>query len=53
MHGTPEEEQLNGLLEEYHGVFSLSKGDRGETVLIELHIDTGVPSALSSLCSKG
>ena len=26
---------------EYHQVFSLEKGDRGETNLIELHIDTG------------
>ena len=39
--GTPGEEQLSGLLEEYHEVFSLSKGNRGETDLIELHIDTG------------
>jgi len=29
------------LLEEYHNVFSLGKEDRGETELIELHIDTG------------
>ena len=39
--GTPGEEPLSGLLEEYHEVFSLGKGDRGETDLIELHIDTG------------
>ena len=29
------------MLEEYHEVFSLGKEDRGETDLIELHIDTG------------
>lgn len=39
--GTPEEEQLSAVLEEYHEVFSLGKEDRGETDLIELHIDTG------------
>ena len=53
------EEQLSSLLEEYHKVLSLGKGDRGETDLIELHIDTGdvatmeVPSVPSSLCSEG
>ncbi len=35
------QEQLGALLEEYHDVFSLGKEDRGETDLIELHIDTG------------
>ena len=39
--GTSGEEQLDTLFEEYHEVFSLSKEDRGETDLIELHIDTG------------
>ena len=39
--GTPGEEQLSGLLEEYHEFFSLNKGDQEETDLIELHIDTG------------
>ena len=39
--GTRGEERLGALLEEYHEVFSLSKEDRGETDLIELHIDTG------------
>ena len=39
--GTPGEEQLSAVLEEYHEVFSLGKEDRGETDLIELHIDTG------------
>ena len=34
-------EQLKALLGEYHQVFSLSKKDRGETDMIELHIDTG------------
>ena len=29
------------MLEGYHEVFSLSKGDRGETDVIELHIDMG------------
>ena len=29
------------MLEEYHEVFSLGQGDRGETDLIELHIETG------------
>ena len=53
------EEQLSRLLKEYHKLFSLGKGDQGETDLIELHIDTGdtatteVPSVLSSLCSEG
>ena len=39
--GTPGEEQLSAVLEEYREVFSLGKEDRGETDLIELHIDTG------------
>ena len=39
--GTPRQEQLGALLEEYHEVFSLDKEDRGETELIELNIDTG------------
>ena len=39
--GIPGQEQLCALLEEYHNVFSLGKEDRGETELIELHIDTG------------
>ena len=39
--GTPGQEQLGALLEEYHEVFSLDKEDRGETELIELNIDTG------------
>ena len=39
--GTPGQEQFGALLEEYHEVFSLGKEDRGETDLIELHIDTG------------
>lgn len=36
-----EQEQLYALLQKYHSVFSLSKEDRGETDLVELHIDTG------------
>ena len=32
---------LSLLLEEYHDVFSLEEGERGETDLVELHIDTG------------
>ena len=39
--GTRGEQQLGALLEEYHEVFSLGKDDRGETDMIELHIDTG------------
>ena len=39
--GTLGQEQLGALLEEYNEVFSLGKEDRGETDLIELHIDTG------------
>ena len=39
--GTPEQKQLGALLEDYHDVFSLRKDDRGETQLVELHIDTG------------
>ena len=32
---------LLGLLEEYHDVFSLEDGERGETDLVQFHIDTG------------
>ena len=32
---------LVSLLEEYHDVFSLEEGERGETDVVELHIDTG------------
>ena len=34
-------EQLLGLLTERHSVFCLEAGERGETDLIEFHIDTG------------
>ena len=36
-----EKDQLLGLLQEFHDVFSLEKGERGETNLLELHIKTG------------
>jgi len=36
-----EREQLWSLLEEYQDVFSLEEGERGETDLVELHVDTG------------
>ena len=32
--------QLFTLLKEYHNIFSLEDGERGETDLVELHIDT-------------
>ena len=32
---------LMSLIEEYHDVFSLEEGERGETDVVELHIDTG------------
>ena len=41
LHGTPGQEQLGALLEEYHNVLSLDKKDWGEMDLIELHTDTG------------
>ena len=36
-----DEEQLMSLLEEYHDVFSLEEGERGETDWVEMNIDTG------------
>ena len=33
--------QLVRLLEKYHGTFSLMEGERGETDLAQIHIDTG------------
>ena len=33
--------QLVRLLERYHGTFSLMEGERGETDLAQIHIDTG------------
>ena len=36
-----ERRSLSLLLEEYHEVFSLEEGERGETDLVELHIETG------------
>lgn len=36
-----DEEQLLSLLEEYHDVFSLEEGERGETNWVEMNIDTG------------
>lgn len=52
--GTPEQKQLGALLEDHHDVFSLAKDDRGETQLVELHIDTGdaAPSLSSPLCGE-
>ena len=32
---------LMSLLEEYHDMFSLEDGERGETDIVELRIDTG------------
>lgn len=37
----PHKEMLMSLFEEYHDVFSLEEGERGETEEVELHIDTG------------
>ena len=34
-------EKLCSLLEEYNDVFCLEEGERGETDLVEMHIDTG------------
>ena len=44
----PEQErgQLVALLEKYHSVFSLTDGERGETDLTEVHIDTGEATPL-------
>ena len=36
-----DERQLLSLLEEYHDVFSLEDGERGETDWVEMNIDTG------------
>ena len=36
-----EKEQLIALLEKHHEVFSLMEGERGETDLTQIHIDTG------------
>ena len=36
-----QQEKLLLLLEEYHDVFSLEDSERGETDVIEVHIDTG------------
>ena len=36
-----QQEKLLSLLEEYHDVFSLEDGERGETDVIKVHIDTG------------
>ena len=43
LNAVPEHErgQLVMLLEKYHDVFSLVEGERGETGLTEIHIDTG------------
>ena len=38
---TKEHQQVLCFLENYHDVFSLDKGDRGETDLIEMTIETG------------
>ena len=37
----PAKSRLTELLEEYHGAFSLEKGERGETDLVSMQIDTG------------
>ena len=36
-----EKDLLCSVLLEFHEVFSLEKGECGETDLVELHIDTG------------
>lgn len=37
----PGQSELTKLLEERHGAFSLEEGERGETSLVEMEIDTG------------
>ena len=39
-----ESSQISKLLENYHGVFSLSDEERGETDLVEFSIETGSAS---------
>ena len=36
-----DENQLLSVLEDYHDVFSLEEGERGETDWVEMKIDTG------------
>lgn len=36
-----ERSELTALLQKHHSVFSLDKGERGETTMIEMHINTG------------
>ena len=38
---------LTSLLEEYHDVFTLEDGERGETDLVKLHIETGDASPIA------
>ena len=36
-----QKEQLMSLLEEFHDIFNIQDGERGETNLVEMTIDTG------------
>jgi len=38
---TKERQQVLAFLEEFHDVFSVTEGERGETSLVEMEIDTG------------
>ena len=38
---TKEQQQMLSFLKDYHDVFSLDDGDRGETDLVEMTIETG------------
>jgi hypothetical protein len=45
----PESQQklLTSLLEEYHNVFALEDGERGETDMVKLRIETGDASPIA------
>ena len=44
--------QVYNVLEQYHGIFSLDEGERGETNLVEFNIDTGESTPIKQVARR-
>ena len=49
---TEEMSQVYNVLEQYHGIFSLDEGERGETNLVEFNIDTGESTPIKQVARR-
>ena len=44
--------QVYNVLEQYHGIFSMDKGERGETNHVEFNIDTGESTPIKQVARR-